>query len=287
MKIRPNRVKERLAAGQVATIIAGTNEPDLIDQLGTLDVDGIWLEGEHGGVDFADLGNLTRACDIWGKTSVVRVQDNDYATIYRTLDRGAQAIVVPHVNNRREAETVVEAAKFAPVGKRGMFTSRQGFGVEDYLKTANDQSALMILIEDIAAVKGLDEIVKVDHIDVFFVAPGDLAASMGHIGQMDPPRRAEGDRRRHRHHRQGRPHRGHAGEPGQRGALHQARRARGDDAVLPLDSGRAQGPDGARGEGGEGVASMRRARVAALLVAAFACSRRGRPTPRRARIRSA
>ena len=187
MKIRPNRVKERLAAGQVATIIAGTNEPDLIDQLGTLDVDGIWLEGEHGGVDFADLGNLTRACDVWGKTSVVRVQDNDYATIYRTLDRGAQAIVVPHVNNRREAEAVVEAAKFAPVGKRGMYTSRQGFGVEDYLKTANDQSALMILIEDIAAMKGLDEIVKVDHIDVFFVAPGDLAASMGHIGQMGHP----------------------------------------------------------------------------------------------------
>ena len=187
MKIRPNRVKERLAAGQVATIIAGTNEPDLIDQLGTLDVDGIWLEGEHGGVDFADLGNLTRACDLWGKTSVVRVQDNDYATIYRTLDRGAQAIVVPHVNTRREAEAVVEAAKFAPIGKRGMYTSRQGFGVEEYLKTANDQSALMILIEDIAATKQLDDILKVDHIDVFFVAPGDLAASMGHIGQMGHP----------------------------------------------------------------------------------------------------
>ena len=120
MNIRPNRVKEKLAAGQVATILSGTNDPDLIDQLGTLDVDGIWLEGEHGGVDYADLGNLTRACDLWGMTSVVRVMDNDYATIYRTLDRGAQAIVVPHVNTRREAEAVVEAAKFAPVGKRGM-----------------------------------------------------------------------------------------------------------------------------------------------------------------------
>jgi len=65
VKIRPNRVKQQLAAGKVATIVAGTNEPDLIDQLGTLGVDGIWLEGEHGGVDFADLGNLTRACDLW------------------------------------------------------------------------------------------------------------------------------------------------------------------------------------------------------------------------------
>src|SRR6185436_13010730 len=59
MNIRPNRVKQKLAAGGVATILSGTNDPDLIDQLGTLDVDGIWLEGEHGGVDYADLGNLT------------------------------------------------------------------------------------------------------------------------------------------------------------------------------------------------------------------------------------
>jgi 4-hydroxy-2-oxoheptanedioate aldolase len=68
-----------------------------------------------------------------------------------------------------------------------MFTSRQGFGVTDYLKTANDQSLLIVLIEDIAAVRSLDEIVKVDHIDVFFVAPNDLATSMGHIGDMGHP----------------------------------------------------------------------------------------------------
>jgi 4-hydroxy-2-oxoheptanedioate aldolase len=187
MSIRPNRVKQQLAAGKVATILSGTNDPDLIDQLGTLGADGIWLEGEHGGVDYADLGNLTRACDLWGVTSVVRVMDNDYATIYRTLDRGAQGIVVPHVNTRAEAQAVVDAAKFAPLGKRGMFTSRQGFGVSDYLKTANDQSLLIVLIEDIAAVTALDEILKVDHVDVFFVAPSDLATSMGHIGDVAHP----------------------------------------------------------------------------------------------------
>src|SRR5437870_6359340 len=187
VKIRPNRLRQTLAAGRVATIIGGTNDPGLIDQLGTLDVDGIWLEGEHGGDDYAVLGSLTRACDLWGKTSVVRVMDNDYATIYRTLDRGAQGICVPHVNTRAEAEAVVAAAKFSPIGKRGMYTSRQGFGVDDYFKTANDQSLLVVLIEDIAAIPKLDEIVKVDHIDIFFVAPSDLATSMGHIGNMGHP----------------------------------------------------------------------------------------------------
>jgi 4-hydroxy-2-oxoheptanedioate aldolase len=68
-----------------------------------------------------------------------------------------------------------------------MFTSRQGFGVDGYLKTANDQSLLIVLIEDIAGVRNLDEVVKVEHIDVFFVAPNDLATSMGHIGNMGHP----------------------------------------------------------------------------------------------------
>jgi len=136
VNIRPNRVKQTLAAGRVATILSGTNDPDLIDQLGTLDVDGIWLEGEHGGVDYADLGNLTRACDLWGKTSVVRVMDNDYATIYRTLDRGAQGIVVPHVNTRAEAEAVVEAGNVFTL-ELGVTTSAGLVGLEeDVLVTA-------------------------------------------------------------------------------------------------------------------------------------------------------
>src|SRR6266849_3962695 len=121
MNIRPNRVKQKLAAGQVATILAGTNDADLIDQLGTLDVDGIWLEGEHGGVDYADLGDLTRACDLWGKTSVVRVMDNDYPTIYRPLARGAQGIGGPQVNPRVEGGAVVAAGNSAPPENRGMY----------------------------------------------------------------------------------------------------------------------------------------------------------------------
>src|SRR2546429_6008543 len=88
VKIRPNRLRQTLAAGRVATIIGGTNDPDLIDQLGTLDVDGIWLEGEHGGVGHAHLGNLTRACGPWGQPPGVRRMENDYAPHYRTLDWG-------------------------------------------------------------------------------------------------------------------------------------------------------------------------------------------------------
>ena len=82
----------------------------------------------------------------------------------------------------------VEAAKFAPLGRRGLFTSRQGYGVPDYLEVANDHTLLIALIEDIRAVENLDAILAVDHIDVFFVAPSDLAASMGMIGRNNDPK---------------------------------------------------------------------------------------------------
>jgi 4-hydroxy-2-oxoheptanedioate aldolase len=89
---------------------------------------------------------------------------------------------VPHVNTADNARRFVEAAKFPPIGRRGMFMSRQAYGVDDYLQIANDHTLLIALIEDIRAVQNLDEILEVEHIDVVFVAPADLAASMGLMG---------------------------------------------------------------------------------------------------------
>lgn len=184
-EMRPNRVKEKLEAGGIATILMGLVNADMIDMVGPLGADGAWIESEHGATDFADISDLTRACDLWGMTSVTRVNSNNEGLIYRTLDRGAQGVVVPHVNTRQEAEAVVQAAKFAPIGRRGMTTSRQGYGVPGYFTKANDRTFVGVLIEDIVAVENLDSILKVDNIDVFFVAPHDLAQSMGYIADLD------------------------------------------------------------------------------------------------------
>ena len=142
MEIRPNQVKQKLATGEIAYVVSGFTHPDDIDAFGPVGFDGIWLEGEHGPVDAAELGNLTRACDIWGMTSVVRVNRNDQGLIYRTLDRGAQGIVVPHVNTKEEAQNLVDGGKFAPIGCRGMFTSRQGLGVDRGGRHAVDPDAV-------------------------------------------------------------------------------------------------------------------------------------------------
>ena len=187
VSIRENRVKAKLNAGEVSVALTGHMTPDIVDWLGPLGFEAVWIEGEHGPVDFKDIPDLTRAADLWGMTSVVRVNLNIPGVIYRTLDVGAQGIVVPHINTKAEAEAVVAAGKFAPIGERGMYSSRQSYGVDNYLAEANDQSLLVVLIEDIVAVENLDEILTVDHIDVFFVAPSDLAQSMGYVGQTSHP----------------------------------------------------------------------------------------------------
>ena len=189
--IRPNKVKQKLAAGETVLSLGGMDTPELIDQVGPSGADAVWIEAEHGPIDFGRIPDMTRACDLWGMTSIVRVNALDYGTIYRTLDLGAQGVCVPHIDTAEHARAFVEAAKFAPLGRRGLFTSRQGYGVPDYLSVANDQTLLVALIEDIRAVENLDAILEVDHIDVFFVAPSDLAASMGLIGKISDPKVVE------------------------------------------------------------------------------------------------
>ena len=186
-EMRRNPAKEKLAAGGVVSAVGGVYTSQMADFVGTLGVEGVWLEAEHGPLDFADIEDITRACDLWGMASIVRVGRAEANTIYRTLDCGAQGIVVPHINTREEAELVVDAAKYVPIGSRGMFSTRQGYSVNDYLERANDETFVCVLIEDIVAVENLDDILKVDNIDVFLVAPSDLAQSMGHLGDIEHP----------------------------------------------------------------------------------------------------
>jgi hypothetical protein len=66
--MRENRAKQKLQAGQVVTIVAGHTNTDMIDFLGQTGVDGVWLEGEHGPLSWEQIGDMSRACDLWGMT---------------------------------------------------------------------------------------------------------------------------------------------------------------------------------------------------------------------------
>ncbi|MQG18303.1 MAG: hypothetical protein FI687_00785 [SAR202 cluster bacterium] len=183
INLRVNHAKRKLENGGVVSCVGGYMNSDLAELFGTTDFDCIWMEAEHGLIDFGDIPDITRACDLWNKNSIIRINHNEPGLIYRVLDLGAQGVVVPHVNTFEQANQVVQAAKFHPKGNRGIYTSRQGLGVKNYFDNANNETMVIVLIEDIIAIENLDEILKVDEIDVFFVAPGDLAQTMGYLGE--------------------------------------------------------------------------------------------------------
>jgi 4-hydroxy-2-oxoheptanedioate aldolase len=185
-----NPLKHKLAAGQPATIVAPfAPSAGLVELLGQLGFDGVFLDCEHGSSSWGEVEDMVRAADLAGYSSVVRVERNDAATITRALDRGTSGVQVPHVNTAAEAWAAVQHTKFAPIGHRGWSGGRSAFGIDgaEFAARANAETLLAIMLEEVEALDNLDEILRVEHIDVFFVAPGDLAQSMGHPGQTSHP----------------------------------------------------------------------------------------------------
>ncbi|MEU6744893.1 aldolase/citrate lyase family protein [Spirillospora sp. NPDC046719] len=185
---RGNRVKRALAGGEVAVVVAGHSaSSDTADFVGRLGFDGLWLEGEHGAVTWDRIGDLSRACELWDMAAMYRVRTLEPSLVARALTLGVHGIVVPQVSTADEARRLVAAAKFAPQGVRGVSRGRRSYGRPGFLDEENDQTVLVVQLEDPGALRNAEEIAAVPGIDVVFVAPNDLAQAMGHQGRPDHP----------------------------------------------------------------------------------------------------
>ncbi len=182
-----NQLKRTIEDGGIGVIANGPNTSDMCDFLGHVGFDAAFIDFEHGGVSWGELSDITRACELWGMSSVVRVNRLDEAQILRTLDQGASAVMIPHVITVEDAKAAAQACKYPPKGTRGVAGSRRAYGVTDYFRKSDDQAQCIALIEDYEAIDNLSELTKVDGIDIFYVAPSDMAASMGHTGDPEHP----------------------------------------------------------------------------------------------------
>lgn len=189
--MQTNKLKQKLASGQRVTVVAPFgSSAGLVEALGYMGFDGVFLDGEHGSAGWEAIEDMVRAAEVAGYSSIVRVEHNDAATITRALDRGAGGVQIPHINTAAEALAAVQHAKYAPIGHRGWSGGRAALGVDasTFAQHANEQTVVAVMLEETEALDNLDEILRVEHIDVFFVAPGDLAQSMGLPGQTGDQR---------------------------------------------------------------------------------------------------
>lgn len=150
--------------------------------------DWIAADYEHGEFTEADLGDFCRAVRQYGRSPMVRVRENATLPIRRALDLGADGVFVPLVNTAADAERAVQAAKFPPRGIRGFaFHRGNAWGVEfdEYARTANDKTQVIVMIESREAVENIDGILDVDGVDGIFIGPYDMSGSYGVPGQTD------------------------------------------------------------------------------------------------------
>jgi 2-keto-3-deoxy-L-rhamnonate aldolase RhmA len=133
-----------------------------------------------------------------GPAPLARVRENDTLAIRQILDLGAQGVIVPLVHTAADAERAVRAAKYPPRGVRGYGFSRTNNWGRDfaaYAARANDDVAVVVMIESKEGVANIDAILAVDGVDGVFVGPYDLSGSCGVPGQTAHARVQAGCRR--------------------------------------------------------------------------------------------
>lgn len=189
-----SRVLRKLRAGEFVRVV-GINrvtEPWLSEVVGKLGFDVIWLDMEHRPFGSEVIDPVSLACRATGIDLMVRIRKADYCSPMRALECGANGIMVPHCRDAGEAHQWVEWTRYAPLGKRGFDNAGAdgeftlGDSVE-YLRHANEETFLILQIEDREAVDCVEEIAAVKGVDMLFVGPADLTVSYGVSLQFDHP----------------------------------------------------------------------------------------------------
>lgn len=157
-------------------------------------LDFVVLDLEHSMISVETAYRLIGTARLAGVSPLVRVpapaEGADQGLVQRVLDGGAEGLVLPHVDDARQARAAVRAARFPPLGRRGTGgTSRAGnWGALDrgeYVRFGREEVVLVAQIESVAAVRAAAEIAAVDGIDALFVGAEDLALDAG-LAPADP-----------------------------------------------------------------------------------------------------
>jgi len=187
-----NKMKEKLRSGQPAFGCSVMfPSPQIVEMIGKLGFDWVLMDCEHGSISPESVELMAMAAELSGITPIARPWTNSPEAILRVMDRGAMGVQVPHVNTAADARRAVAAVKYHPIGQRGLAAGTRpanyGFGLPttDYIQVANRETLVCVQLEEKEALHNLDEILQVEHVDVFFVGPSDLSQSMGYPGRSD------------------------------------------------------------------------------------------------------
>lgn len=184
-----NAVKAAAANGErIRGVFMTYPAPAVIEVLArAVKLDFVYLDGEHGCFDWSDISTACITAERWGLTLIARVPDRSVSTITRYLDRGVVGIVAPHIETVQDAEEVVAAAYFAPLGKRSFGFGRPQYGkgsgsLSDYAAEFNARISVSLMIESRAGLDNIADIARVPGIDYLSFGLHDLSQDLGCVG---------------------------------------------------------------------------------------------------------
>jgi len=190
-----NRVKQALKEGKVVfgPMVSEIRSPGIAILFAQAGFDLFFIDMEHSCFTTETVSDMILAARAAGISPIVRPSSRASSEhLTRPLDSGAEGLLIPQIQTREDVENIVKWCRYAPMGERGMALSRQhtffeGGQAQETMNQLNEEVLLILQIEHRDAIERLPELLSVPGIDVAFVGPGDLSASLGKPGRSDDP----------------------------------------------------------------------------------------------------
>jgi 4-hydroxy-2-oxoheptanedioate aldolase len=192
--MRTSRIKAKISRNEPAMCFTITlASPEVFEMVSLMGFDGIWLDMEHHQHSVEMASQLMRAARVGTADIVCRPAKGEFMRMARMLEIGAQAIMYPRCDSPQEAAEVVRWAKFAPIGQRGFDGANAdadyaGAAMSDYIEHANQNTLVIVQLEEQRAIDQADAIAAVPGVDAIMLGPADFSVLEGIPGEFDHPR---------------------------------------------------------------------------------------------------
>src|SRR5208337_2579494 len=182
-----NTLKSQLKDGKTTFgVTVGIGSPEVPYVLGGWGFDWVNFDTQHSVLNDSATSQMIQALGHSMTVPIVRVMSNEPGQINKALDMGAQAVIVPMINTRTEAERAVRSGKYKAPGSRS-YGGRVSLRDPDYITTADEEIMIIPQIETALALQNVEEIVTTDGVDAVFCGPYDLSMSLGIFRQFENP----------------------------------------------------------------------------------------------------
>ncbi|GAA0306392.1 HpcH/HpaI aldolase family protein [Halarchaeum salinum] len=176
-------------------VLDNTYSPAVVEVVGELGFDFVWVDLEHGGPspwDADALEGLLRAAELTDTELLVRVPEANPAMVRKALDAGVRNLFLSRVEAAAEVRDAIAAANFeydGNPGRRGLAGPRSArYGLaDDYIGTEDEEVLVGVTIETIEAVENIDEILSVPELGFAFLGPNDFSVAYGSPGDLADP----------------------------------------------------------------------------------------------------